>query len=156
MGGTLYYAATMHRSPDRETQERIRRHQTLRAGKGFITLERETEIGSLPVIKADGIIVECMSNLLTNEMYDAKRENAVSFILEGIDRLCEKCHNIVLVTLESGMDGIEYDAFTSEYIANMGQLNMELAKRAARVVEVVYSIPVWIKGGCKNENLERI
>lgn len=144
--GTLYYGATMRRTPDAETQERIRRHRLMRAGKGFVTLECETDIGSLPIDKADGIIVECMSNLLANEMFDAKRENAVSFILEGIDRLCEKCHNIVLVTLELGMDGIEYDAFTNAYIANMGQLNAALAERADRVVEVVYSIPVCIKG----------
>lgn len=146
MEGKLYYAATMRSLPDMETQERIRRHRMMRAGKGFITLEQETDIGSLPVVKADGIIVECMSNLLANEMYDAGRKNAVSFILEGIDRLREKCHNIVLVTLEAGMDGLEYDAFTNEYIVNMGQLNAGLAKRADRVVEIVYSIPVCIKG----------
>ena len=144
--GTLYYAATMHRAPDNETQERIRRHRMMRAGKGFITLEQETDIGSLPLEKAGGIIVECMSNLLANEMFDEKRKNVVSFILEGIDRLCEKCHNIVLVTIESAMDGIGYDAFTNEYIVKMGQLNTALAKRADRVVEVVYSIPVCIKG----------
>lgn len=146
MKGKFYYVATMHGSPDKETQDRIRRHRVMRDGKGFITLEQETDIGSLPVANADGIIVECMSNLLANEMYDAKRKNAVSFILEGIDRLCEKCHNIVLVTLESGMDGGEYDAFTNKYIADMGRLNTELAKRAGRVVEVVCSIPVCIKG----------
>lgn len=151
--GKIYYAATMHRSPDRETTERIRRHQKMREGRNFITLEQETDIGSLLVEKEDGILVECMSNLLANEMYAAKRENAVSFILEGVDRLREKCNNIVLVTLETGMDGIVYDAFTNGYIANMGRLNAELASRADKVVEVVYSIPVLIKR-CENENLE--
>lgn len=153
--GKIYYAAAMRRSPDRETMERIERHQKLREGKNFITLEQETDIGSLPVSGAEGVLVECMSNLLANEMYQAKRENVVSFILEGIDRLREKCHNIVLVTLETGMDGRIYDPFTNEYIANLGRLNAGLADRADRVVEVVYSIPVCIKE-CKNENLELI
>lgn len=143
--GKKYYAATMHRTEDRETLERIRRHQKLREGKGFITVEQETDIACLSDLDAGGILVECMSNLLANEMYLAKRADAVSFILEGVDRLREKCHNIILVTLETGMDGRDYDAFTNAYIANMGRLNRELAVRADRVVEVVYSIPVVIK-----------
>lgn len=143
--GKKYYVATMHRSEDQETMERIRRHRKLREGKGFLTVEQETDIGSFPYEDADGILVECMSNLLANEMYLAKREDAVSFILEGVDRLLEKCNNIILVTLETGMDGRSYDAFTNEYIANMGQLNAQLAGKADRVAEVVYSIPVMIK-----------
>lgn len=143
--GKKYYVATMHRSEDRETVERICRHRKLREGKEFLTVERETDIGSFPYEDADGILVECMSNLLANEMYLAKREDPVSFILEGIDRLLEKCNNIVLVTLETGMDGRCYDAFTNEYITNMGRLNSKLAGKADRVTEVVYSIPVMIK-----------
>lgn len=144
--GKLCYVATMHPSRDRETMERIKRHRKLREGKRFVTVEWERDMGNLPVADADGILVECMSNLLANEMYNGAGENAVSYILEGIDRLREKCNNIVLVTLEAGMDGMVYDAFTNDYIANMGRLNAELAERADRVVEVVYSVPVMIKG----------
>lgn len=145
VSGMKYYVATMRRSMDKETLDRIYRHRKLREKKPFITVERETDIGSLVFHNAGGILVECMSNLLANEMYLEKREDAVSFILEGIDRLTEKCNNIILVTLETGMDGRCYDAFTNEYIANMGRLNSKLAKKADRVTEVVYSVPVMIK-----------
>lgn len=144
--GRKYYIATMHRSQDAETVQRINRHRKLREGKDFVVIERETDIGALSVLEADGILVECMSNLLANEMYCAGRTDAVSFILNGVDRLRQKCNNIVMVTLETGMDGMVYDAFTNAYIANMGRLNAELAGRADSVVEVVYSIPVRLKG----------
>lgn len=146
IAGRKYYIATMHRSQDAETVQRINRHRKLREGKDFVAIERETDIGALSVLEADGILVECMSNLLANEMYCAGRTDAVSFILNGVDRLRQKCNNIVMVTLETGMDGMVYDAFTNAYIANMGRLNAELAGRADSVVEVVYSIPVRLKG----------
>ena len=43
-------------------------------------------------------------------------------------------------------DGCEYDDSTTDYIRRLGELNVKLAKAADTVVEVVYTIPVVLKG----------
>lgn len=70
----LYYAATME-PYGQEGRERIRRHHKLREGKGFQTIEcyRDItriveEIGQAQCRNAT-ILLECMSNLLANEMF---------------------------------------------------------------------------------------
>lgn len=75
----IYLAAMMPFGKDAE--KRIERHRQMRAGKGFETVERYTDIETLcngdgPDSenfrnKADGAVVmlECMSNLTANEMF---------------------------------------------------------------------------------------
>ncbi len=45
--GHLFYIATMYPYDDAETQKRIRRHRSLREGKGFVTIERSFEISKV-------------------------------------------------------------------------------------------------------------
>ncbi|ETP73707.1 adenosyl cobinamide kinase/adenosyl cobinamide phosphate guanylyltransferase [Lachnospiraceae bacterium JC7] len=42
---SLYYIATMFPYDDPDTKKRIERHRSLRAGKGFVTIERPLDIG---------------------------------------------------------------------------------------------------------------
>lgn len=76
-GAPLYYAATME-PYGAEGQARIARHHKLRAGKGFRTIECYRsitrivdEIGREQYCDAV-ILLECMSNLLANEMFAAE------------------------------------------------------------------------------------
>lgn len=68
-GGALYYAATMM-IYDEESRRRVERHRKMREGKGFATVEIPMHIASLPVAAGDAVLVECLSNLLANEMYE--------------------------------------------------------------------------------------
>ena len=43
-------------------------------------------------------------------------------------------------------DGVQYDEYTDEYMRRLAELNREIAALADAVVEVVYSIPVPLKG----------
>ena len=67
----LFYIATMYPYGE-ETEKKIERHRMLRKGKGFETLEWYTglklhlEEGSL---QGSDVLLECMSNLVANEMY---------------------------------------------------------------------------------------
>ena len=45
-----------------------------------------------------------------------------------------------------GEDGCCYDRETRTYIALVGRVNQELAKLADQVTEVVFGIPVIVKG----------
>lgn len=71
-----YYIATMQVFDD-EGQRKIDRHRRLRAGKGFITIERPRDIkkavGKLQfencLKTGRSALLECMSNLVANEMF---------------------------------------------------------------------------------------
>lgn len=153
-----YYIATM-KPFGSEGQERIARHQKQRQGGGFITVEQYTQIekANIPPGETVNALLECMSNLVANEMFDDNNtrsvEELVRDITGGIEKLYAHCRHLVIVTNEVSSDGNNYDRETMEYIRCLGAINQHLAKIADSVVEVVYSIPVKIKGENKNEGL---
>ena len=68
------------------------------------------------------------------------------WIINEVKRLKNISDNIVIVTNEIFSDGIEYDKETEKYINNLGKINKELGQLAEQVIEVVYTIPIYIKG----------
>lgn len=145
------YIATM-KPFGSEGQERIARHRKQRQAYGFQTLEQYTRIeeAQIPAGKTANVLLECMSNLVANEMFDngnhRSAQELVCDITDGIERLYAHCRNLVIVTNEVFSDGNDYDRETVEYICCLGKINQHLAGIADSVVEVVYSIPVKIKG----------
>ncbi len=144
LGHTKTYIATM-RPYGAEARGRIERHRRARAGKGFKTVERYADIKSLDLNGT--VLLECMSNLLANEMFrtGGTGENAYAEITNGIDTLAKKCDNLIIVTNEIFSDGIEYDADTSAYMRVLGRINRYAAARFDSVYEVVCGRAVKIK-----------
>ena len=69
----LYYIAAM-KPYDQECLKKIARHQALRKGKGFETLERYTGVDTLILPQRGGTaLLECVCNLTANEMYILQR-----------------------------------------------------------------------------------
>lgn len=66
--GKKYYIATMQPF-DEEGKLRVLRHRKLREGKRFVTVECQTGLESVQTEKHATILLECMSNLVANEMY---------------------------------------------------------------------------------------
>ncbi len=62
------YIATMEPS-DEECRARIRRHRALRARKGFETAECYTGLAGLRLPGGGAVLLECMGNLVANELY---------------------------------------------------------------------------------------
>ena len=59
-----YYIATME-VRDAESQRRVARHKTLRADKGFRTIERTVDLGGLRLPEPGGTaLIECVTNLV--------------------------------------------------------------------------------------------
>lgn len=154
--GKLYYVATM-KPYDEECYARIARHRRMRSEKGFVTLECPCRIEEVKAGKNDVFLLEDLSNLLANEQYleegrirgngeEACRQAAKAVLLP-ILALARSAVCVVVVTNEIFSDGIAYEAETEEYCRLLGFLNVELAKAADSVVEVVCSIPVCQKGG---------
>ena len=146
------YIATMYPF-DEECHRRIARHRAMRREKAFDTLECYT---GLKNIRADGYgtaLLECMSNLTANEMYqeDGAGDRCVEEILEGIRAVQKQCSHLIVVSNEIFSDGMEYDPETQRYQRYLGEINRRIAETADLVVEVVYSIPVVHKG-----NLEKV
>lgn len=67
-------------------------------------------------------------------------------LFEDILSLDRQADFLAVITNEVGADGEVYAWETMEYIRLMGQLNSLLAEKASQVVEVVYGIPVVLKG----------
>ena len=172
--GERFYIATMEPS-GREAERRIARHRKLREGKGFFTIERPRDLGGL-ILPGEGrknVLLECVSNLAANEMFgggacgltESAGEAGACGPAElagetGLDRLTElarrivsdirslarQADHLVIVTNQVGEDGCCYDRETRTYIALVGRVNQELAKLADQVTEVVFGIPVIVKG----------
>lgn len=145
-GDVRIYIATMYPF-DEESRRRVERHRRMRAGKRFETVECYTHLEELKIPKGADVLLECMSNLTANEMYQegGAGENTCEAVCRGIDALAAQAENLVVVTNEVFSDGITYDRETQRYLKYLGTINQYLARIADSVTEVVYGIPVRIK-----------
>ena len=136
------YIATMQ-VYDEESVKRVERHRAQRADKGFRTIECEKDLASANIAEGSVVLLEDLVNLMANEMFDG---GDVSRIVPALNILAKKCSHLVMVTNDVFADGIEYAESTQEYIRQLAQINNAAAQMADCVVEVVYSIPVCVKG----------
>lgn len=141
------YIATMEPFDD-ECVKKIARHRKMRSEKGFITAECQRNLHLLKTDFHKTAMLECMSNLLANEMYcENPCEDVVDNIIKGIDYLNNQFENLIIVSNNIFSSPQEYDNSTEEYIKNFGLLNRQIALKADNVIEVVCGIPVVLKGG---------
>lgn len=162
--GRLLYIATMYpykwntTEIDPETMQRIERHRAMRADKGFDTVECYRHVEHIVAKRQDVLLLECMSNLLANEMYlepdaDASSDMAETMspvskkIVQALIDLSTRVQDVVIVTNDVFSDGgsLTYDESTREYVKNLAEINCALAREAATVTEVVCGIPVIVK-----------
>lgn len=162
--GRLLYIATMYpykwntTELDPETIQRIERHRAMRADKGFDTVECYRHVEHIVAKRQDVLLLECMSNLLANEMYLEQDSNAGSDVAETMSPVSNKIvqalidlstrvQELVIVTNDVFSDGgsLTYDESTREYVKNLAEINCALAREAATVTEVVCGIPVIVK-----------
>lgn len=141
-----YYIATMHPF-DEESKKRVQRHRVMRDGKGFETIERYTHLEQIGISEGANVLLECMSNLVANEMYeeDGAHERTVDAVMEGIRHLAGQAANLVVVTNEVFSDVQDYEAETLRYMDYLGKINCRMADMADQVTEVVYGIPISVK-----------
>lgn len=146
----LLYVATMIPYTE-ETKEKIARHHRLREGKGFQTIERYREMHTVIIPENSGILLECVSNLTANELYREdgsmnQVEDTVNRVVNGVRKLANSTDILVIVTNEVNSDINRYSEETEIYRRCIGCINQELGNMADLVTEVVYGIPVSLKG----------
>lgn len=152
--GNLIYVATMIPYGE-ETMQKIHRHKRMREKKGFFTIERYTGLEKLSrsefFQKEPGkpcILLECMSNLAANEIYEPGGAGmyAAEKILQGLEALRQVSCHLVIVTNEVCSDSAEDSKEMKFYKQVLSKVNRKMAEEADRVTEVVYGIPVTVKG----------
>lgn len=150
------YVATMENRGS-EAQERIMRHRAMRAGKGFMTIEApcgfltgepDSQCRMEAACSGAVVLLECVSNLLANLMFLAQmsESEAADEIIRQISNMRRHCRHLVVVTNEVFSDGASYTGEMLQYMRALGNVNRALAACSDSCCEIVYSIPVFLKG----------
>ena len=145
-GHKKYYIATMIPYGE-EGAKRVEKHRKLRAGKGFETIEKTTAVhelvGTVPDLKDSTCLLECMSNLIGNEMHEGRPEvrslllsSMAGEIAGSVMTLAEAASNLVIVSNRFSTEDPSYDEDTRNYVALVELVNKELAEKADRVFEL--------------------
>ena len=153
----LYYIADMV-PYGRETEKKIEAHRKMRAGKGFATLEWYVDLpGKIsapdsPELKGSCVLLECVSNLTANEMYEPGGAqntggDTPESVIKGVRMLKDQCAHLVVVTNDVFRESVTDSEEMTAYKGNLGMINRALAEMADQVTEVVFGVPVCIKSG---------
>ena len=131
---------------DEEMRERVRNHQAMRAGRGFLTVERTMDLSSAKIPEGSSIMVESLTAWTANVMFsdgEAKPSgHVVSEIFADFTKLLERVRDVVIVVDDIFSDGGGYDALTEEYVRALAELTVKIAGIADEVVEVFAGMPI--------------
>ena len=136
------YLATMQLE-DRESAQRAARHRAQRAGLGFQTLEWGKDLAHAPIPEKSILLLEDLVNWTANEMFDGGDPDRV---VPALKQLAFRCRHLVMVTGNLFSDGMPYSPSVREYLRRLAEINRQAAELADCAVEVVYSVPVVLKG----------
>ena len=137
------YIATMIPRTE-ENERRIEKHCRQREQYHFQTLERPYQVGDAPVLPECVVLLEDVSNLLANVMFE--RQVGPEQVCADIAALQERCGALIAVTI-SDLKESDYSGETAEYVRCLNRLNGMLWARADRVIEMQEQQAVDRKGG---------
>lgn len=143
--GERIYLATMIPFGD-EGERRVLKHRKMREGKGFFTIEcpgnlkalEDNELWTVRDKNRAICLLECVSNLVGNEMHEKGRENwddrrIAGYVTEEIEWLSKRVKDLVAVSNEFEVQD-DFDEDTKRYIEICSMVNRELIKLSERVV----------------------
>ena len=129
--GEKLYLATLT-DIDGEMEARIRDHRKMREGKHFHTVERGYALEELDVSGEKLVLLECMTNLLANEMYSdgAKKPSDIpAYIMEGIRHLCSQTEDLIVIG-QDAFSEVPMDPEMRKYVRESGRVSQMLAGEA--------------------------
>jgi len=148
----LIYIATM-KPYGSEGIERVEKHKKQREGKGFKTIEIYENLHTLDLSTRPTVLLECMSNLLANEMFreDISLDSIVleeisEKIITGVTHLIKSCQNVIIISNEIFGDGDSLYESTRNYTKCLGYINQRLSTLSDVMCEVIYGYPYFYKG----------
>ena len=147
--GKLYYIATM-KPFDEEDNERIENHIKDRMGYGFSTIECQRHIISIldSVNKEDVVLIDSITSLLTNEMFNGKEfnENVYSKIASEVLEIGRKAKDLIVVSDYVFSNSLLYDEYTNTFLKELSYITRILAKNMDYVLECSYGNIYYHKG----------
>ena len=142
--GPRLYIATMQ-AADGESMKRIEKHRSQREGLRFDTLECPHSLDRAEIPQGANALLEDLSNLLANELFSPEGGGADA-VRRGLQKACERCANLTVVTNEVFSGGADYGKGTLQFLQELAALNRELAAKADLVAEAVCGLPNVLKG----------
>lgn len=131
-----YYIATMIPYGE-EGAERVARHREMREGKGFTTLEVPFDVNGTEMPADSIILLECVSNLTANELFERKTPPAEceDKIVRDICALADSAGDMVIVTNHFQISE-DFDDETALYSRVLDRINSRLRKKADRIIDL--------------------
>lgn len=153
MSAPHVYLATMQAHSE-EDALRVQRHQAMRAGKGFITLEfahadeQSQLLDFLP--EQATVLLEDLGNLVSNALFDADgtmRDESCAYqsVRSTFALLADNTAHLIVVGNEVGMGVEQQTPELQTYIRLLGRVACEYAASCDEVVELACGIPRRIK-----------
>lgn len=142
-GNNVAYIATSLNLDD-EQNSRIIRHREQREKYGWETIEKASNISEVKTTKK-ALLIECLINLVANEIYTAgiSYQDVVTKVLNDILMISEK-HHIYLIVNEVDY---AYDCYldqTNEFLKVYYEVATKLLNESNEAIEVVAGIrKVW-------------
>lgn len=130
---------------DAEMREKVSRHLVQR-GAGWTTVEEPETAGRvLPGLTSGQIcLMDCATMWLTNHLLaEHDLAAAESELMSAIDACAA---DLVIVSNETGLGIVPENALARRFREAQGRLNIALAARADRVVQVTAGLPMVLKG----------
>jgi adenosylcobinamide kinase/adenosylcobinamide-phosphate guanylyltransferase len=127
---------------DDEMRVRIARHREEREADGFTTIEEPLDIDKAIARAGDSALLDCVPMWVNNLMYYKKEDDFTAILDRFLKNMCSNC---VVVTNETGLGTIPFDADIRRYNMLLAEANKRIAAQADRVELLVSGIPVRIK-----------
>lgn len=137
---------------DSEMSERVRRHQVERKGRGWVTLESETDLNTVFRVQAEGfevVLIDCIT-LWVNNLLFSEGGHGSPLDDHRIGILCNEwletsnlfAGTVICVTNEVGLGIVPDNALARRYRDLVGTCNQLIGKNASEVVLVSCGIPL--------------
>jgi len=139
-----FYAATLQPYGE-EGEQRVNKHRAQRAHDGYTTFELPRHIERIRPDPDTVVLLEDVSNLVANIVFDPAEPGGVAEALAEIAALRENAGALVAVSIKE-LDDAGYDAQTRRYIATLNAVNARLRSLADTVAELAAGRAVILKG----------
>ncbi|MCF0127975.1 MAG: bifunctional adenosylcobinamide kinase/adenosylcobinamide-phosphate guanylyltransferase [Pseudobutyrivibrio sp.] len=145
-----YYVATM-RLTDKDSRLRREKHRRQRQGKDFETIEEEMDLKKVADSLNAGafVLLECIANLTGNLMFSDEsfsEDEIKEKVLKDVDKLSNKCRELVIVSSQYPLEDEGYDESTKKYVKLLDTVNEALKEESDTVLELSSEGIMLLKG----------
>jgi adenosylcobinamide kinase/adenosylcobinamide-phosphate guanylyltransferase len=139
---------------DSEMSERVRRHQVERKGRGWVTLESETDLSTVFREQAEGfevVLIDCITLWVNNLLFSEEGhgspldDHRISILCnEWLETSNRFAGTVICVTNEVGLGIVPDNALARRYRDLVGTCNQLIGKNASEVILVSCGIPLLL------------